>query len=295
MAPTTIVPLNTMLADLDESLRTLLKRELAQHGFNGVEVAFDAPAREWSASVSSPTVNLFLYDLTEAVEYRPIEWEPSDRNGGAIEVRPPLRIDASFSASAWTRAVEDEHRLLSQVLAILYAYPTLPEDVLAGALADPASQRYPIRTRVAQARQDGNADFWNAVGGQYKASVDYVVTLSCEAGTMLERGPEVGTQTVRVRKGDTAAMLEETHRIRGNVRSASGEPVGDAWVVLGDARWAATNAEGRFRFDRVAPGTYRCFARAPDGSETEAEVEVPGGVLELTVGRRSRARRQNAR
>ena len=57
------VPLNTTLADLDETLRTLLRRELERHGFDGVEIAFDAPAREWSGQLSSPTVNLFLYDL----------------------------------------------------------------------------------------------------------------------------------------------------------------------------------------------------------------------------------------
>jgi Pvc16 N-terminal domain/Carboxypeptidase regulatory-like domain len=283
MAPTVSVPLNTMLADLDETLRTLLRRELGRHGFNGVEISFDAPAREWSASISSPTVNLFLYDLREAVELRPIEWEPEDGNGNAVERRPPLRIDASFSVTAWTRAVEDEHRLLSQVLAILYAYPTLPQDVLARTLADPASQRYPLHTRVAQTRTDGKADFWTAVGGQYKASVEYVVTVACEAGTVLERGPEVRTQTVRVRRGDGAASLEERHRIGGVVRDAGGEPVVDAWVVLRDTGWSTTDAEGRFRFDGLASGTYHCLVRAPDGTEAEAEVVVPGGRLELTV------------
>ncbi len=41
------VPLNTSLADLDEALRTLLRRELESHGFEGVEIAFDAPASDW--------------------------------------------------------------------------------------------------------------------------------------------------------------------------------------------------------------------------------------------------------
>src|SRR4051794_6341633 len=62
------VPLNTMLADVDETLRSLLKRELERHGFDGVEIAFDAPAREWSGQLSSPTVNLFLYALRESQE-----------------------------------------------------------------------------------------------------------------------------------------------------------------------------------------------------------------------------------
>ena len=43
MAPTISPPLNTMLADVDETLRTLLKRDLGRHGFDGVEIVFDAP------------------------------------------------------------------------------------------------------------------------------------------------------------------------------------------------------------------------------------------------------------
>ena len=49
MAVAVRVPLNTMLADLDEALRVLLKRELGRHGFDGVEIAFDAPTKDWSA------------------------------------------------------------------------------------------------------------------------------------------------------------------------------------------------------------------------------------------------------
>ena len=61
------VPLNTAIADLDEALRTLLLRELRSHGFDGVEIAFDAPAKEWSGKLTGPTVDLFLYDLRRSV------------------------------------------------------------------------------------------------------------------------------------------------------------------------------------------------------------------------------------
>ncbi len=124
------VPVNTMLADLDESLKTLLKRDLDRHGFDGVEIEFDAPDKEWAASLSSPAVNLFLYDIREAKELRPIDWEERMRDGRTFDLRPPLRIDASYAVTAWTRDVQDEHRLLSQVMAALYAFPTLPEEVL---------------------------------------------------------------------------------------------------------------------------------------------------------------------
>ena len=91
---TTTVPLNTMLADLDEALRALLRRELAEHGFEGVEVVFDAPTKEWSASLSAPTVNLFLYDLREVG--RP----PPGRVGVAAPERPHAR--GAPAAAAWT-------------------------------------------------------------------------------------------------------------------------------------------------------------------------------------------------
>src|SRR4029079_329765 len=136
MALVVDVPLNTMLADLDETLRVMLKRELARHGFDGVDVAFDAPAREWSSQLSGPTVNLFLYDIRESGDYRPTEWQTDMSNGNHREVRPPMIMECSDGVTGWSRAVEDEHRLLSQVLAVLFAFPELPGDALAGRLAE---------------------------------------------------------------------------------------------------------------------------------------------------------------
>jgi Pvc16 N-terminal domain len=296
MATTVRVPLNTMLADLDETLRTLLKRDLGTHGFDGVEVVFDAPAKEWSASLSSPTVNLFLYDVRESQENRVVEWEARREEGLARDVRPPLRVDASYSATAWTRAVEDEHRLLSQVLAVLYAYPALPEDVLTGALSN-GSQRFPLRTRVGQRRAEGKADFWTAVGGQYKASVDYVVTLSCESGTVAERGPEVRTQTVRVHsRNGSKAQLQETHRLGGQARTKSGAGAAGAWVVLRETgRWTVADDAGRFSFDGLPSGTYHCLARGADGQEADAEVTLPGASADLVLGGGGRARAKRGR
>ena len=61
MGTTTIrVPLNTMLADLDETARQLLRREFTGRGFDGIEIAFDAPLREVERAWRS-----HLRDLTE--------------------------------------------------------------------------------------------------------------------------------------------------------------------------------------------------------------------------------------
>jgi hypothetical protein len=279
------IPLNTMLADLDESLRTLLQRELGRHGFDNVEVAFEAPAKDWSSQLAAPTVNLFLYDLRESVQHRHRTVDERRANGRAIETRPPLILECSYALTAWTQAVEDEHRLLSQLLAILYSFPHLPADALSGRLSNSA-QRYPVLGKIGQAKAEGKADFWNAVGGQYKASLDYVVTLSCEAGTAFERGPEVQGLTVRVGdSGGPPGVVTELHRVGGHVTGDDGEPLADAWVTLPElGRWASSDEDGRFMIARVPPGDHRCVARTRDGGEAEAKLTVPGGRVDLRVG-----------
>jgi Pvc16 N-terminal domain len=283
------VPLNTMLADLDETLRTTLQRELGRHGFDGVEIAFDAPAREWSGQLSAPTVNLFLYDLRESQESRPTEWSHDRGNGKARDVRPPMLMECSYAVTAWTQAVEDEHRLLSPVLAVMFAFPALPLDAMPPrlqALAD----RFPLEGRIAQPKADGKADFWNAVGGQYKASLDYVVSIACESGTVLERGPEVRTQTLSQRLSDgPARTVTELHRFGGTVVDADGAPVAGAWVALPDIGVLATSGpDGRFLFSRVPSGKHTIQTRTVDGGEAKAEVLVPETKADLIVGSRKK-------
>jgi uncharacterized protein DUF4255/carboxypeptidase family protein len=278
------VPLNTMLADLDETLRGLLKAELDRHGFEGCDIAFDAPAREWSGQLSKPTVNLFLYDLRESETMRTSEWSRMTKDGRTFEGRPPMIMECSYAVTAWTQAVEDEHRLLSQVLAIFNAYPELPQATLNGRLAN-GSQAFPIKARIGQGKGE-KSDFWSAIGGQYKVSLDYVVRLSVDSGAKLERGPEVRTQTVRTRLSDgPARAVVEMHRSVGRIHDADGQPIANAWVTLPDVgSWTASTPDGRFRFDRLPPGRHRVLARTPDGREADAHLEVPGAGVDLVVG-----------
>jgi hypothetical protein len=278
------VPLSTAIADLDETLRTLMRRELMRHGLDEVMIAFDAPSKDWSAALATPTINFFLYELRESKERRSTDWVQEQVNGTRRDLRPPLMLEACYAVTAWTRAVEDEHRLLSQAIAILYAWPRLPADVLAGGLAAASGPGHPLATRVAQTRDDGRADFWLAVGGQYKASVDLAVVVPFEAGSGFERGPETRSRAVRMRSVDNPrGTVEGRHRIAGLVRDEEGAPVADVWVVLEERGWAASDTAGRFVFDGLPPGTYPVVARAPDGREAAGEVSVPGGPLDLAL------------
>jgi hypothetical protein len=287
------VPLNTSLADLDEALRTLLRRELEAHGFEGVEIAFDAPASDWSAKLTAPTVNMFLYDLRENLSQSEATPRNVRVNGAAMAAPPPMRLEVTYAVTAWTKAVEDEHRLLSQVLAILFSHTSLPADLLAGRLAA-ASRLRAIETEVGRPKEE-KADFWTSIGGRYKASIDYAIRIEVESGLMFTRGPEVRSQTMRVELDGVRRTMEELQRFGGVVRDSSGEPVADAWVALPDlGKMTSSDREGRFLFDGLRPGDHKVEARTASGEEASGVATVPGGGVDLELGgarRRSTSKR----
>jgi Pvc16 N-terminal domain len=274
------VPLNTAIADLDEALRALLRRELKRHGFEGVEIAFDAPSRDWSGKLTSPTVDLFLYDLREASDRARLSPSEQRGNGQSVVTSPALELEVTYAVTAWTKAVEDEHRLLSQVLAILFSYKRLPKELLDGGAGLARAE-----TSVGRPREE-KSDFWTSVGGQYKASIDFVVHMQVASGASIVRGPEVRTQTIRTRISDgPARTLTEYHRIAGTVSDRDEQPIADTWVAIPEAGlWTATSRDGRFRFDRILPGKHQVVARTAAGEEAKGTIDVPGGTIDLVIG-----------
>jgi len=179
-----------MIHDVDESLRALVRRD----ALNGsrVDVAFDAPTRDWAARQNSPTVNLYLYDIREDLQRRDVAWEPVRNDAGIVtEHRPPARrFRLSYMITAWTQRPEDEHRLLSATLASFLRHPVLPDDVMVGALTD---MKVPIYITVALPPPPDRslADVWSALGGELKPSLDLVVTAPMDANVKIEAAPPV--------------------------------------------------------------------------------------------------------
>jgi hypothetical protein len=182
-----------MIQDVDESLRALVKRD----ALNGskADIAFDAPNKEWSSRRNTPTVDLYLYDIREDLEQREVMWQ--DIRGDASNSRlvterrpPPRRFKLSYLVTAWTQRPEDEHRLLSSLLACFLRHPTMPADALSGMLAD---ARQPILLNIAlPPPQDRSiSDVWSALGGELKASLDLVVNAPFEVKVAVPAGPPV--------------------------------------------------------------------------------------------------------
>ena len=284
MATTIDVPVNTMIADLDVGLRDLLLGQLGRHGFDDVDVVFETPTSEWASQLTRPTVNLFLCDLRRSQKPGQSGPDGGRENGRSTERPPAMRVDCIFAVTAWSKAVADEHRLLSQVLGVLYAFPIL--DGHLGPRFDDGSQRFSILASVGEQRPEQRADFWRSVGGVYKPALDYVVTLSVESGHTVQRGPDVRSTLVRTALADARrAGVQELAHVGGLVVDGDGAPVGDAWVAApGLGRLATSGADGRFRLTRVPPGVHEVRVRGRDGREAAVEVQVPGEPLDVVLG-----------
>ena len=85
-------------------------------------------------------------------------------------------VPAAYLVTAWTQRPEDEHRLLSSLLACFLRNPMIKPDDL---------ERHPRRGRTCPststsasrpAQERSLADVWSALGGELKPSLDVVVT-----------------------------------------------------------------------------------------------------------------------
>jgi hypothetical protein len=285
------VPSNTMIADLDVGLRDLLIAQLGRHGFDDIDVSFETPTSEWAGTLTRPTVNLFLCDIRRSAKPGQSGPDSGRVNGRSTESPPSMRVDCIFAVTTWSKAVADEHRLLSQVLGVLFAHPIL--DGHLGPRFDAGSQRFTIIASVGEQRPEQRADFWRSVGGVYKPALDYVVTLAVESGVTVERGPDVRTVSLRTGILDRPGHdVQELANVGGMVRDAAGAPVGDAWIAVPTlGRLAASGPDGRFRLRRVPSGVHEVRVRGRDGSEAIVEARVPTEMLNVVLGAPAKAGR----
>lgn len=91
-----------MIHEIDEVLRGVLRGG----GLAGtdVEVAFDAPTRDWAAKRTAPTLDAYLYDIREDVNRRERgAVSVRDENGIVVRRRqPPRWFRLSYLVTAWT-------------------------------------------------------------------------------------------------------------------------------------------------------------------------------------------------
>jgi hypothetical protein len=194
--------------DVDTALAALFAAAKAKD--QELACSFDAPTPDWSATVKSPTLNLFLVQINENADARPGAWaDVRDDNGQTIGRQPPLRrYDLHYVLSAWGIGPQVEHRLLGAVLTLVPAYDTIPAELLSGSLAE---RELPVRLRIAQDDLGVSVtDVWSSLGQPVHASLTLVVTAPLLPSLVTDLAPpaetiDIGLAGVRPHKGRAPA------------------------------------------------------------------------------------------
>jgi hypothetical protein len=193
-----------MIDDLDRTIADLLKTQLASGLADQVAISFSPPDSEFPpATVTLPAIDLFLYDIRENMELRSEPWRHERTSGGVTRRHASVRIDCSYLVTAWanqgsTTPAYDEHRLLSEVMFVLLRYPVLPRALLLGDLRTNDAEPLPTAT-LQPGRLQSPAEFWQAIGGKPKASLNYLVTIAAPAGQVVEGESVVYEKVLRLR------------------------------------------------------------------------------------------------
>lgn len=277
-----------MIDDLDRSVGKLFELEFGSP--LPFDLSFRIPDKTFTpVSNARTTLNCYLYDIRENRDLRDVGRYLERRAGGQYSLdAAPCRVKASYCITAWSPGAAesgvdphlDEHNLLAAVLRVLLRHPEFPRAALIGTLV---AQKMPLPTQIAQpdsARNSG--DFWNAIGGQLRPSLEYGVSvaLDYQAG---EEGPLVTSVHARVGSRDGGAErlvppADPLYAVGGTVWSSgpAAAPVSGAWVRIDETgELAVADTAGQFLVRQVEPGLYTLRVRAIGFQEGARPLPVP--------------------
>lgn len=271
-----------MINDVDETIKQLLITGVPIDPAE-VDISFDMPDREWSASIAKPTINLYLYDIHENRELRGNHWPETRSNGFATRTKPPKRVDLSYLITVWTNDTADQHRLLGYLLATLFRYREIPNELLQGTLQQ---VEYPLLTFTAQ--EDGilrnAADFWGALDNQLKPSIRYVITIPVEIDWALT-APIVTTKLVEFKLPEVDTF-EEIVQISGTVfhKGKPDKVLSDASVMVKDLQLtASTDKDGKYSFRKMVSGSYTFEVSAQGEKKRQLQITVPSTSYDIEI------------
>jgi len=287
-----------MIDDLDRTLVKLLQLELGPA--LPFDISFAIPDKTFApVSNQRNTLNCYLYDVREHRELRDAAPHYTFRPGGTYSAeRAPFRVKASYCITAWSPGLVtpgidphlDEHNLLATVLRALLRHAELPSSVLVGVLV---GQQPPLPTMIAQPESSRNSgDFWNAIGGQLRPSLEYSITVSLAYEPTVVGHVVTSTRTrVGEREPDARRLAgppDGRFAVGGSVwSSTAGNPaIPNAWVRVDQTgEVSVSDPAGRFVLDLLTAGAYTAKVRATGFKEGSLSMLVPNtaGSYDITL------------
>lgn len=267
----------TVISDLDKTLKQLFQSEFGTA--LPFDLSFAIPDKNFTpVSKTHTTLDCYLYEINEDRELRSVAPIVQRNIDGTIDkALPPTRIKLSYCITAWSPAQPtpdgepqlDEHTLLSQVLEVLLKYPNLPAEVLQGTLV--GQDPLPLTTVVLPDTSKSTSDFWSAIGGELRPSIDYKVTVA-----LTYQAPSTGPMvTTMVTSFGSEGPF---YTIGGTVRDSSTPPnaLVSAWVRVNETgQTYVTDEAGQFLIGQIAAGNYTLTVRVVGFKEGGRLIQVP--------------------
>ena len=248
--------------------------------------SFVVPDKEYQPTV--PTLNLYLHSVKENRDLRDNAPTVTFHEGIVKSLPAPLRVECSYLITAWAGSGKNleatatkEHQLLGQALLWLSRFPAIPLGFLRESLVD---QPYDVPMQVGQMPGDGGmGQFWTALGISPRPSFSLTVTIALQV-LEAKQPPDDIVKEIDTTISDymyTAPVLQ------GTVKDTAGRPVPAATVsARGTGKIATTDADGQFRLEGLARGTYRLLVQATGFvtlEQRDVRLTVPPQSYDLIV------------
>jgi hypothetical protein len=269
-----------VLEDVDGALAAVLARQLPE----GTTVTFAAPSPGWLEDPPGKQVlSVFLYDIREDPVGRAADWDDVRDERGRVIGRqpPPRRYELSYLVTAWAGDAEQEHRLLSDVLRLVFDGEAIPEDCRVGSLAQTTQ---PVLLRLVRRDPPHTpAQVWADLGLPPRLVLDLAITAPLVPALVTELAPPAQDMRLGVGRGGPAAFRPEPPP---GLRPPD---EGGLPQARPDQHWRHRMVDEQAEPDRdgsdpAAPsGTTAGNAEGATGNGKPAGTARPGGRRRLTV------------
>lgn len=284
-----------MISEIDQALRELLLRNLPMRR-GEVDIVFDQPKREWSARLSKPSLNLYLYDIRENIELRvsqQVQRQPVDDNRISLRFTPQ-RFDLCYLVTGWAKDIQDEHLLLSSALMTFLRHPLLPDDLTPSELKQP---ELPVRLAIAQSSETRDVtDLWNTLDNEMHPAIRVKVTIAIEpiapqivpAVTTTEldfvRKPNADEIAARP-EGQPPKPVKASSRfmVRGKITSQKYSPSVLKLVLKETGQEIEIREDGEFHVTRLQAGEYHLDVLANERLLKHQKIQVPSPSYDITL------------
>jgi hypothetical protein len=254
-----------MLDLVDESLEAFLRATVPLSA-RDVDVSFVPPERDWTAKLTRPTVNVFLWDIRRSAERARAGMETVQVDGRTMYRMALPRIELRYLLTAWTTEHADERVLLAGILRTVLAHPQIPAEYVADTL-EPLG---PLALVMPMAGEQ-HVEVFKTLEGQLKPGVNVIVHTVVDTGVFTPAGPPTAGLELGAVDTVTGARSPVRRRVAGEVR----DPAAVGVLVHSPRGAARVNPAGRFLVPGEAGDTIILETRPP----REAVVPDVGGVV----------------